>query len=151
MYFSLMLDPEVWAPHYWFVLQTIALSYPEWPTDTAKKKYYDLIHNFPLFVPSGEASLVALLDEYPVTPYLDSRESFQRWIHFIYNKILVQLGRKEVVREEADVAYWAHYIPKETVSQEERRRKRRLATGAVILGMGIAAVILAARGEFLEL
>jgi hypothetical protein len=64
---------------------------------------------------------------------------------------LVQLGRKEVVREDADIAYWAHYIPKETVSQEERRRKRRLATGAVILGMGIAAVILAARGEFLEL
>ena len=32
------LAPEVWAPHYWFVLMTIALSYPLNPNDVTKKK-----------------------------------------------------------------------------------------------------------------
>ena len=27
-----------------------------------------------------------ILDRYPMTPYLDSRESF-KWMHFIHNKI----------------------------------------------------------------
>ena len=45
------LDPKVWGPHYWFVLQTISLSYPLSPNDVTKKKYYDFIQNLPLFLP----------------------------------------------------------------------------------------------------
>ena len=44
------LDPDVWGPHYWFVLMTIALCYPLNPNDVTKKKYYDLIHNIPLLL-----------------------------------------------------------------------------------------------------
>ena len=48
------LDPKVWGPHYWFVLHTIALTYPITPNDVCKKKYYDFIHNLPLFLPIGQ-------------------------------------------------------------------------------------------------
>ena len=41
------LDPKIWGPHYWFVLHTIALTYPLTPNDTTKKKYYDFFHNLP--------------------------------------------------------------------------------------------------------
>ena len=83
------LDPKIWGPHYWFVLHTIALTYPDIPNDTTKKKYYDFIQNLPLFVPDIEIAktLVTLIDNYPVTPYLDSKESFMKWVHFIFNKI----------------------------------------------------------------
>ena len=30
--------------------------------------------------------LVDYLDQYPVTPYLDSRESFIKWMYFIHNQ-----------------------------------------------------------------
>ena len=46
------LDPTIWGPHYWFVLHTIALTYPLHPNDTIKKKYYDFIQNLPLFLPN---------------------------------------------------------------------------------------------------
>ena len=42
-----------------------------------------------------------LLDKYPVTPYLDSRESFMKWVHFIHNKINVALDQPELTMEEA--------------------------------------------------
>ena len=32
------LNPKVWGPHYWFVLHTIALTYPVNPNETIKKK-----------------------------------------------------------------------------------------------------------------
>ena len=71
------LEPKVWGPHYWFVLHTIALTYPLNPNDCTKKKYYDFFNNLPLFVPVENIgnSISKLLDEYPVTPYLDSRDS----------------------------------------------------------------------------
>ena len=31
------LNPKVWGPHYWFVLHTIALTYPLKPNETVKK------------------------------------------------------------------------------------------------------------------
>ena len=85
----MVLDSNIWGPHYWFVLLTIAISYPKHPNDVTKKKYYELIHNFPLFIPVSSMGnhFSELLDKYPIAPYLDSRESFIKWVHFIHNKI----------------------------------------------------------------
>ena len=83
------LDPKVFGPHYWFFLHTISMNYPKYPNAVTKKKYYDFIQNLPLFIPVEKhaADFSKLLDEYPVSPYLDSRDSFVRWMHFIHNKI----------------------------------------------------------------
>lgn len=153
MCFSLMLDPRVWGPHYWFVLHTIALTYPEWPTDVTKKKYYDFIQNLPLFTPQSESGggLSAFLDRYPPTPYLDSRQSFQRWIHFLHNKINSAMGVPELSREEADARYWLHYVPKEVVDLKARRRKRLLGVATILGLLSVGAAALAARGNILEL
>jgi len=40
------LDPKVWLPHFQFVMQTMAISYPKHPNDVSKKKYYDFIQIF---------------------------------------------------------------------------------------------------------
>ena len=34
----MVLDSNIWGPHYWFVLLTIAISYPKYPNDVTKKK-----------------------------------------------------------------------------------------------------------------
>ena len=83
------LSPDIWLPHLQFSLQTISVLYPQHPNDVTKKKYYETIHNLPLFFPQKPigSEFTKLLDKYPVTPYLSSRESFMRWIHFIINKI----------------------------------------------------------------
>ena len=87
-------EPEIWGPHYWFFLHTVAESYPLTPNDITKRKYYDLIQNMPMFIPNDDISskFSSLINNYPVTPYLDSRESFVRWVHFIHNKINEKIG-----------------------------------------------------------
>ena len=114
------LDPKVWGPHYWFVLHTIALKYPLNPNTTVKKKYYDFIQNLPLFIPIEDFGNLfsSFLDKYPVTPYLDSRESFVKWMHFIHNKMNIYLGVPTLTSTEAMTAYYEHYKPKAVKSRE---------------------------------
>ena len=83
------LDPNVWGPSYWFFLHTIALNYPNTPNAVIKKKYYDFIQNLPLFLPDNKiaTNFEKLLNLYPVSSYLDNKESFIRWLWFIHNKI----------------------------------------------------------------
>ena len=70
-------DPKIWSTHYWFVLHTIGLNYPLNPNNVCKKKYYNFIQTIPLLIPNENISNIFtnLLDKFPVTPYLDSRES----------------------------------------------------------------------------
>lgn len=113
-------EPEVWGPHYWFFLHTVAESYPLRPTSVTKKKYYDLLINFPLFIPNQDIGnkFSQLLDKYPMSPYLDSRESFVRWVHFIHNKLNIQLGKEELSMPVALENYRNIYKPKKILLRE---------------------------------
>lgn len=105
------LDPKIWGPHYWFFIHTAAMTYPIRPNAVTKKKYYEFIQNLPLFIPveslSGEFS--KLIDKYPVTPYLDNRESLIRWTHFIHNKINQKLEKPQISLSEFYVKYYEEY------------------------------------------
>ena len=105
------LDPKIWGPHYWFFIHTVAMTYPIRPNAVTKKKYYEFIQNLPLFIPvesiSGEFS--KLIDKYPVTPYLDNRESLIRWTHFIHNKINQKLEKPQISLSEFYIKYYEEY------------------------------------------
>jgi hypothetical protein len=53
-----------------------------------------------------------MIIKYPVTPYLDSRDSFTKWIHFIHNRINVILNKPEITLTEAYQIYHDKYKPK---------------------------------------
>lgn len=106
-------DPNVWGPHYWFFLHTIAHNYPFHPNKVTIRKYYDLIQNMPLFIPNEKIGndFSKLLDRFPVTPYLDNRDSFIRWMHFIHNRINRILDKEELTLFEALENYREKYKP----------------------------------------
>jgi len=128
-------EPNVWGPHYWFFLHSIAHSYSSHPNEVTKRKYYDLIMNMPLFIPHDKIGddFAELLNKYPVTPYLDSRESFTRWITFIHNKINHKLGKPEVPYLESLELYKSYYKPKEIVVSEKFKISKKLILFSVIL------------------
>ena len=138
------LDTKVWGPHYWFVLHTIALTYPLIPNETIKKKYYDFIHNIPLFlpIPTIGNQFSNLLDKYPVTPYLDSQISFVKWMHFIHNKVNVSLNLPELTMEEAMINYYEHYKPKAVKDKEERKIREKYIFILIVITIIIASFFL---------
>jgi Erv1 / Alr family len=137
--------PEVWGPHFWFVIHTVAHSYPAYANDVTKRKYYDFIHNLPLFIPDEKIGnkFGQLLDRYPVTPYLDKRESFIRWTNFIHNKINLHLGKEEMSLYDATKSYYAKYKPQQHTFFGETYAKKYLVYGnfAIILLLGVAVVM----------
>ena len=135
------LDPKIWGPHYWFVLHTIALSYPETPNEVSKKKFYDFYQNLPLFLPIEDIgnNFSKFLDKYPVTPYLESRQSLVRWTHFIHNKINTALNMPTLNLEEALSAYYDHYKPKEVKDMQQRRRREMIAFSILVVFVIIGA------------
>ena len=88
-------DADIWGPSFWFILHSMSFKYPRFPSNSLKKKYYDFIHNLPQFIPDEKIGneFASFLDKYPVTPYLDNRNSFIRWMHFIHNRINVHLKK----------------------------------------------------------
>ncbi len=112
--YRMHFDSAVWGPHYWFFLHTVARTYPDTPNEISKRKYYDLIQNMPLFIPNEEMgnNFSKLLDKYPVTPYLDNKDSFIRWVHFIHNKINHMIGKEEMSYMMAMDKYKSEYKPK---------------------------------------
>ena len=135
----LYLDPKVWGPHYWFFLHTLAMTYPHHPNAVTKKKYYDFVQNIPLFIPvesmAGEFS--KLLDQYPVQPYLDNKESFIRWMWFIHNKINKKLEKPQISLNDFYVKYYEEYKPiNEKMSEYYKMRGKLIYSGIIICFFG---------------
>ena len=107
------LDPDVWLPHFLFFLYTVAHSYPVFPNAVTKRKYYDFVQNLPLFIPHDRVRkiIIQILNDFPVTPYLDNQDSFTYWIHFIQNRVHHELGKIEKTHLEHLDEYYNHYLP----------------------------------------
>jgi hypothetical protein len=129
------LDPKVWGPHYWFMLHTIAMSYPNYPNTVTKKKYYEFIQNLPMFLPieSIATDFSKLLDVYPVTPYLDSKDAFIRWMHFIHNKINEKLEKPKISLNQFYIDYYEAYKPKDLKTREYIRMRGKIIYCVVLI------------------
>jgi len=138
------LDPKIWGPHYWFFLHTVAMSYPRTPNEVTRKKYYDFIQNFPLFIPIEDIgnTFSKLVDKYPVTPYLDSRDSFTRWVHFIHNKINVALKLPELTMDQAMASYYECYKPKVVKDKDTRRFREKMVFAGFVSAILITCAFL---------
>jgi Erv1 / Alr family len=129
------LDPNIWGPHFWFFLHTIAMTYPHHPNDVTKKKFYEFIQNLPIFIPVDAigSDFSKLLNEYPITAYLDSRESFIRWMHFIHNKINEKIEKPKITLNEFYLRYYEEYKPKDIKMKEFYRWREKIIYTLIIL------------------
>jgi len=134
---TVYLDPKVWGPHYWFFLHTLAMTYPHHPNSVTKKKYYEFIQNLPLFLPVEEVSgeFSKLIDKYPITPYLDNRDSFVRWMHFIHNKLNEKLEKPQISLNDFFVQYYNEYKTHDEKISEYYKLKSRIIYFSIVLGI----------------
>lgn len=115
--------PEVWGPKYWFFLHTISFVYPINPSESDKKKYYELIHNLDMFIPDQDTRehYAELILECPIQPYLTNRQSLVTWMHFIHNKINLRLGLREINMDDFSKGYWSQFVPHEDKKTKNER------------------------------
>jgi len=131
------LDPKIWGPHYWFFLHTVAITYPHHPNAVTKKKYYEFVQNLPLFIPVEQISkeMEKMIDLYPITPYLDNRDSFVRWMHFIHNKINEKLEKPQITLNDFFVQYYNEYKSQNEKLAEFYKVREKLIYGGILVSI----------------
>jgi hypothetical protein len=141
MSMTVYLDPKIWGPHYWFFLHTVAMTYPHHPNSVTKKKYYEFIQNLPLFIPVEEISkeFEKMINIYPITPYLDNRDSFVRWTHFIHNKINEKLEKPTITLNDFFIWYYNEYKSQNEKLNEFNKLREKLIYGS-ILGLILGSI-----------
>lgn len=129
------LRHEIWLPHLKFTLQTMSLNYPLNPNEVTIRKYYNFIQNLPVFFPDEPLGkyLSKLLDDFPVSPYLNSRTSFMKWVHFLFNKINEKLEIRNVSFYESLEEYYQHYKPRELINKESIKNKKNIMYSGTIV------------------
>ena len=134
---TVYLDPKIWGPHYWFFLHTVAMTYPHHPNAVTKKKYYEFVQNLPLFIPVEEISkeFEKMIDLYPITPYLDNRDSFIRWTHFIHNKINEKLEKPQITLNDFFVQYYNEYKSQNEKLAEFYKLREKLIYGGILVSI----------------
>lgn len=136
---NIYFDPKIWGPHYWFFIHTLAMTYPHHPNTITKKKYYEFIQNLPLFIPVDDISknFEKILDNYPVTPYLDNRDSFIRWTHFIHNKMNEKLEKPIMTLNEFFINYYEQYkTNKEKITEYNKIKEKIIYFGLLTTILG---------------
>jgi hypothetical protein len=118
------MNSEIWGPHYWFVIHTIAINYPIKPNALQKKSHYKFIQDLPTFLPDKKSSrnFTELLQIYPVLPYLDSRKDFIKWTHFIHNRVNESLGKDQISYNDFYTGYFNQY---KTIEQKSSDYKKK--------------------------
>ena len=60
-----------------------------------------------------------------MTPYLDYRESFIKWVVFIHNRMNVKLGKREITEEEAIDQYMRAYVDESQIKLKMKNNEWR--------------------------
>ena len=83
------------------------------------------------------STFLKLLDEFPVTPYLDSRMSIMKWVHFIFNKINKIMNKPEIDFYESLEKYYEEYKPKNLVDMKRWKQQEKY----IKFGIGVILIL----------
>ena len=73
-----------------------------------------------------------MIDRYPITPYLDNRDSFIRWTHFIHNKINEKLEKPTTTLNDFFVWYYNQYKSQNEKLIEFNKLREKLIYGSIL-------------------
>jgi hypothetical protein len=120
------MNPDIWGPHAWFLLYSVALAYPEQPTDKDKKNYYNFYMSLMDVLPCIKCRVhyTENIEKYPLTDeILSSKKLLFKWLHTIQSEVKKSQGKSPYkltdTYEFFNKAYATNKIPfKEIISMK---------------------------------
>jgi hypothetical protein len=82
-----------------------------------------------------------LLDTYPVTPYLDSKEAFIKWMYFIHNRVNKELEYEQISLSESLERYYKEYAEYNNTNKSNSIIiKKEYISFLIIIGLSFLAI-----------
>jgi hypothetical protein len=92
------MDPDIWGPHAWFFLYSVALAYPEQPIDKDKKNYYNFYMSLMDVLPCIKCRVhyTENIQKHPLSDdILSSKKLLFKWLHTIQSEVKASQGKKK--------------------------------------------------------
>ena len=104
---TLRISPATWGPFFWHTIHIAALGYPIEPTYTEKKAAKDFYESLTSMLPCPVCRVhyTQMLQENPITPFLDTRKTLFQWTVMIHNLVNKSLEKPEY-SESDSIAYY---------------------------------------------
>ena len=101
------MNPNIWGPKLWYSLHIMSFNYPEHPTFLDKRHYNDFFTNLQYVIPCSKCKLHYRhhLEQYPISPHLDTREYFVKWLIHLHNQVNISLNKPVKTYEEVLIDY----------------------------------------------
>ena len=82
------LSTNVWGNHFWMTMYSVALSFPNNPSDEIRKHTLDFFTSLQYLLPCDncKSHYQKLFQEFPIN--LNSSKDLSNWVNFIHNKVL---------------------------------------------------------------
>ena len=111
------MNPEIWGPRAWFFLHTVALNYPDKPTNEDINDTKLFIKYFGKVIPCDKCKLnfKKHIIELPLTDkVLKDKKTFIKWMVEMHNKVNIINNKKKVTVKKHLINYNKHYNLKKT-------------------------------------
>ncbi len=132
------MKPEIWGKHFWFVLHTIAYTYPEKPSYVDKKNAIDFFTALGGVLPCEKCQVhyYENLKHMPVTVAVDSRADLMDWVFRLHNRVNLSTGKPELTKEQAHEQYLQFILKSKAMDKPDY--KLHVFYGTIIVGLSIA-------------
>lgn len=110
-------DPNIWGPHFWFVIHTVMANYPEKPTSLDQEIMSGFIKSIPFLLPCDECYRSTFffikehIDEIP--ELVKDRRKLVHFFKVYHDKVNEKLGKKQmyiISREEYIPEFGKQYL-----------------------------------------
>ena len=90
------MKPEIWGPHFWYIMHIISFNYPANPTEYNKTAYREFYTTLKDVLPCEKCRrhYQTYLAAYPISPHLDSRAHLIKWVIQVHNFVNERLGKR---------------------------------------------------------
>ena len=101
------LNPEIWGPHYWFVLHTISLNYPHQPGFLERRNHYDFFRLLQYILPCETCRnhYNQYFKNFPIENFLGSRDGLTSWVTNLHNSVNKRNGKEEYSQQSSNQLY----------------------------------------------
>tara|TARA_B100000780_G_C20922665_1_gene367625 strand:+ start:150 stop:554 length:405 start_codon:yes stop_codon:yes gene_type:complete len=101
------MNPKFWGPHAWIFLHSVTMNYPKNPTQQDKQRYREFFKSMERVLPCEKCAYhySKHIDEFPIDPALESRDTLVRWLIQIHNEVNISLNKPEYTYEQVIEEY----------------------------------------------
>lgn len=137
------MDPSFWGPGTWKLLHCVAEMYPENPDEECKKKHCQFLRLLGELLPCSvcQQHYLDMLKEAPPEPFLQSRETFRKWLNERHNQVNERLKKPKISVDQLKTIL-PQKQQNQVLMEMNNRNKTTLTMLYTSLGIGVFLVVM---------